>query len=288
MDQAGQLSADKVVLHATHDGSTAGQLAGSSAAVLNSSPVVSFGDTMLYKSWAEVPDQPPVSLQPRSVFLEVFSGKAWLTRAMRKQGWLALPPIDIVVDGDVLEPANILDPVIMQKVRNWCSSGILALVHFGTPCTTFSRARKHGDGGPPPIRSDKHLYGIPGISPDDAEKVRLGTRFLDISLELADLVFQHKGAWSIENPASSMLWLMPQVLLFIAQHPHVRNQLDMCQFGGDSKKPTVFLASGAFLAQISRQCPGETSDHVHVPLKGTVWIDGKEIFRTKLAQSLSS
>ena len=62
VDQAGQLSADKVVLRATHDGSTAGQLAGSSAAVLNSSPVVSFGDTMLYKSWAEVPDQPSVSL----------------------------------------------------------------------------------------------------------------------------------------------------------------------------------------------------------------------------------
>ena len=104
VDQASQLSADKAVLRATHDGSTAGQLANSSAAVLDGSMVVSFGDTMLYKSWAEVPDQPPVSLQPRSVFLEVFSGKAWLTRAMRKQGWLALPPIDIVVDGDVLEP----------------------------------------------------------------------------------------------------------------------------------------------------------------------------------------
>ena len=102
--------------------------------------------------------------------------------------------------------------------------------------------------------------------------------------ELADKVFQRKGAWSIENPASSMLWLMPQVLLFIAQHPHVRSQLDMCQFGKESKKPTVFLASGAFLAQIVRQCSGETVDHVHVPLKGTVSINGKETFRTKLAQ----
>ena len=60
---------------------------------------------------------------------------------------LVLPPVDIVVDRDVLEPANILDPTVMQKVRNWCSSGVLALVHFGTPCATFSRSLKHGDGG---------------------------------------------------------------------------------------------------------------------------------------------
>ena len=191
---------------------------------------------------------------------------------------------DIVVDGDVLEPANILDPTVMQKVRNWCSSGVLALFHFGTPCATFSRARKHGAGGPPHIRSDKHLTGIPGISAEDAEKVHLGFLFLVISLEPANRVFHCKGAWSIKNPASSMLWLLPQVLQFIAQHPHDRNQLDLCQFCGESKKPTVFLASGFFLAQIARQCSGETADHVHVPLKGTVRIDGQETFRAKLAQ----
>ena len=203
MDQPSQLSADKAIQLATHDSSAAGQLAGSSATVLGRSKILSFTDTVLHKSWAEVPDQPLFSLRPRSVFLEVFSGKAWLTRAMRKRGWLVLPPIDIVIEGDVLTPANILDPVVMQKVRNWCSSGVLALVHFGTPCATFSRARKHGDGGPPPTRSDKHLTGIPGISSENAEKVRLGTLFLDISLELADLVFQ--TGWSLVDRESSII-----------------------------------------------------------------------------------
>ena len=64
---------------------------------------------VLYRSWQDVPDQPPSGLQQGSVFVEIFSGKAGFTRALRKSGWLVLPPIDIVVEGDVLCSADILD-----------------------------------------------------------------------------------------------------------------------------------------------------------------------------------
>ena len=97
-----------------------------------------------------------------------------LTRAMRRKGWSVLPPIEIVVDGDVQAPADILDSDLQRKLHNWICSGVIALLHFGTPCTSFSRARRN-DGGPPPIRSPEHLFGIPGISEEDLEKVRMGT-----------------------------------------------------------------------------------------------------------------
>ena len=197
---------------------------------------LNFEATMLYTSWEQVPLFPPREMKVRPVFLEFFAGKAWLTKAMQKKGWLVLPPIDIVVDGEVRFPTDILDPLVMEKLRNWSSSGVLALVHFGTPCTTFSRARKYGDNGPDPIRSKEFLFGIPGISAHDAEKVRFGTLFLDITIELAKLVAGHGGHWSIENPLSSMMWIMPQMIQLMTGQ--FRNELDMCAYAGLSKKPT--------------------------------------------------
>ena len=61
---------------------------------------------------------PPIKMSVRSVFLEVFSGKAGPTRAVRRRGWLVLPPIDIVVEGEDLATIHILDSIVMQKVQN--------------------------------------------------------------------------------------------------------------------------------------------------------------------------
>jgi hypothetical protein len=247
-------------------------------------PIRIFDQTLLYKHWDDVPSFPPLAMRARSVFLEVFSGKAGLTRAMRRRGWLVLPPIDIVVEGEVLSATNILDPKVMQKVQNWLQSGVVALVHFGTPCTTFSRARKHGDGGPPPIRSEQFLEGVPGISTKDQDKVRLGTQFLDITLLLCEMVVNHGGHWSIENPSSSMLWIMPQTIALLGLRNSFLFTLDMCAFGSEHMKPTTFASSHACLQGMVRKCPGLSLNHVHIPLQGTVMVNGEEVFRTKLAQ----
>ena len=186
------------------------------------------GGAMSFKTWDEVPSVPTAAHKKQKWFVEVFAGKAWLTRAMRKAGWSTLPPVEINVEGDTLASADLLDPVLRAKINAWISSGCVQLVHFGTPCATFSRARKAGDGGPPPLRTDDQLQGVPGLDPDDAEKVRLGTLFLDITLELCRAIALAGGHWPIKNPESSMLWLMPQVQAFLgisalqAPAPHVR------------------------------------------------------------------
>ena len=182
-----------------------------------------------FKTWAEVPDKPTPEQIALPWFLEIYSGKGWLTRAMRKRGWAILPPIDIVVAGEVEEAASVVDPALMAKVNAWLGSGAVKLVHFGTPCTTFSRARRN-DGGPPPIRSDDHLNGIPGIRWKDKESVRLGTEFLNIALRLCRLIASAGGHWSIENPLHSMLWLMPQTAQFCLELQAVAIQMDLCAY----------------------------------------------------------
>ena len=238
---------------------------------------------MLFRSWRDVPETPPSELQRGSVFVEVFSGKAGFTKALRKRGWLALPPIDVVVEGDVLAPADILDPSLLAKLKNWVRSGVVRLVHFGTPCTTFSRARRD-DGGPPPIRSPEHLNEIPGILADDQVKVDMGTEFLDITISLAALASEFDAAWTIENPLSSMMWLMPQMIELQATLAAATVELHMCAYGALSMKPTLIPCSGKHLQNLERKCPGKSSVHKHVELKGWKWVNDKQVYLTKLAQ----
>jgi hypothetical protein len=126
-------------------------------------------------------------------FLEVFSGSANLTRFMKQAGWNTLPPIDIEITGLVIESCNVLDPKFCSKVVAWLRSGKVVIVHFGTPCTTFSRARRY-DGGPPPLRSNEFLCGIPGIPVEDMLAVQQGTAFLELSLKWGALVLEAKGS----------------------------------------------------------------------------------------------
>ena len=183
-----------------------------------------------FAKWSETPA--PEGVQEGQFFLEVFSGTANLTLSMRQAGWNTLPPIDIECKGLVLESCDVMDPQFCAKVVAWLRSGKVAIIHFGTPCTTFSRARRN-DGGPAPLRSNEFLFGIPGIPLDDMIAVQQGTSFLEISLEWGAIVLQARGFFSLENPESSMLWLMPQTISFVLKWSAIVQELCMCAFGSN-------------------------------------------------------
>ena len=154
-------------------------------------------------------DVPTAAHKLRPWFVEIFAGKVRFTRAMKKAGWSTLPPVEINVEGDNLASADLLDPALRRKIEAWIASGCVRLAHFGTPCATFSKARKH-DGGPPSLRTRQFLNGVHFLSAKNKEKVRLGTLFLDITLQLCEALTKAGAFWYIENPESSMLSLMPQ------------------------------------------------------------------------------
>ena len=151
--------------------------------VAHSSPPAFHAAIAPWKKWSEVPTHPGPQHRSSKFFLEVFADKAHLSRAMRRIGWLVLPPVYIELSEEVSEEGNVLNEEFLQKLKNWCSSGVVLMVHFGTPCTTFSIARRD-DGGPPPLRSEQFLLGLSGLSELNAEKVRLGNLFLDITIDL--------------------------------------------------------------------------------------------------------
>ena len=142
----------------------------------------SHSDRFPWKSWREVPADPPCWARSHKWFLEVFAGEGGFSRSIWKKGGWILPPIDIVKSGFTSSSTDIFDANVFNKVARWCASGCVCLTHFGTPCTSYSRARRFGDGGPPPLRTLRYLRGRPGLSFTDRQKVRMGTRCMHVTV----------------------------------------------------------------------------------------------------------
>ena len=180
-----------------------------------------------FSTWDEVPDVLTAAHKLRPWFVEIFAGKARFTRAMKKAGWSTLPPVEINVEGDNL--------ALRRKIEAWIASVCVRLAHFGTPCTTFSKTRKH-DGGPPLVRTRRFLNGVPFLSAKNKEKVRLGTLFLDITLQLCEaltkagafLVYRESGVIDALVDAT-VEGFLPPVLAFTHRAPHVCLRFSSCQ-----------------------------------------------------------
>ena len=215
-------------------------------------------------------------------FVEIFAGEAGLTQAIIARGIKTLPPIEILGNDFVVEEVDILDPKVFQHLRKLIRAGCIFFIHFGTPCSSFSQARKD-DGGPPPLRDRHNLWGRPKLSQQDQAKVEIGNQFMDLTTELLVLCCQFGVHWSLENPASSFLWAMPPVRALAARAGVNRFILDMCRFQSKHKKPTALL-SDCDLSSLALTCDKEVRPHVHEPLVGMVISNGKKIFKTKLAQ----
>eukprot|EP00973_Karenia_brevis_P076564 10636882-Karenia_brevis.AAC.1 len=82
----------------------------------------------------------------RHVFLELFSGKAVLASALRARHYGCLAcDIKYGVEFDLC------DSVVRSVIKGWISSRVISGVWFGTPCSSFSLARR----GPPIVHAVK-------------------------------------------------------------------------------------------------------------------------------------
>ena len=235
-----------------------------------------------WHSWKDVPDDPQLVRQHGPWFLEIFSGSARLAEQVRLLQMPTLPPVDIECSPQVPLPQDVLDVAFWDRIMCLALIGALLFVHFGTPCNTFTAARKF-DGGPRPLRSQDKPMGLDGLSPDNQALALLGNLFLLRTAELALAVFQAGGDFSIENPLLSLLWVTPVMRSLSLRARTLDVDFDQCMFGAPSMKPTRLRVSHEALAIVGCSCDGS---HIHERLQGKVWDPkrNKVVFRTKLAQ----
>ncbi|CAK0853470.1 unnamed protein product, partial [Prorocentrum cordatum] len=126
--------------------------------------------------------------------------------------------------------ADLLEESFVDSLVLRISRKEVAGVHVGLDCKTWSRARKNDGRGPPPLRDDAHLHGLPLLAAADAEKVMIANRLLANVLRLLAAAIEAGIPFSLENPRSSRLWLVPE-LLDMARDAHAEwASVDYCQY----------------------------------------------------------
>ena len=177
-----------------------------------------------------------VKSKPSRFALEIFAGTARVASELNDHG-IPTYPVDICL----FPGHNVLDADVEHRILNWIRSGVILFIWLGMPCTSFSRARKFDGLGPPPLRTDEYLWGLPNLSTKDRLKVHTGNALFALTLRVLEVCEQHGVPYALENPASSMAWLLAPMKRFLRDyHPDVVT-LDFCCFGEVWRKPTQLV-----------------------------------------------
>lgn len=186
-----------------------------------------------------------------SLFLELFAGEAGISKAIRRvmKSKITVVPIDFLHDPDHdLERKN-----IQSFLLHLIQRGLVVGVWMGTPCTSWSRARRNDGKGPPPLRSDLLLWGLPDLNRKDQARVRAGNNHLKFSVRVFKLCIQLGIAVTLENPATSRLWLVSSLKRLVKSPSVHKLHTDYCQDGKPWRKRTSLMFSGVDL-QPARVC----------------------------------
>ncbi|CAK0826564.1 unnamed protein product [Prorocentrum cordatum] len=218
-----------------------------------------------------------------AVALEVFSGSGNFSRAWRRRQ-RALGYAIFEWDIRWGEEYDLTRQRTQRLVRGWVNNGLIAAVWLGTPCHSWSRARDIRPG-PPPLRSDLHVMGLPDLAPRDAEKVRIGNAHMKFSASLFSLCQAVRVPVAIENPHMSRIWLTSQFRRLQRKCRSV--VLDFCQFGQSCRKRTRIIYDHVDLQPLHRLCRGprgicSRTGRPHDQLQGK---NADGIFHTLLAEA---
>eukprot|EP00438_Fugacium_kawagutii_P035340 Skav207489 [mRNA] locus=scaffold334:50621:51457:+ [translate_table: standard] len=222
-----------------------------------------------------------VSGKPRRFGLEIFAGTARVASQLCDHG-VPCYPIDIC-----LYPGHdVLDSHVEYRILNWIRSGVILFIWLGMPCTSFSRARKFDGLGPPPIRTDEHLWGLPGLGEKDRLKVHTGNALFYFTLRVLQVCEQFKIPYALENPASSMAWLLPPLKRFLRDYKPDVVILDFCCYGEVWRKPTQLMTHFFPSSSLGRTCQPWKGlcSNTHKPHQRLVGQDSNNVFWTLRAQ----
>ena len=128
-------------------------------------------------------------------------------------------------------------------------------VHFAPPCGTASAAREIKPG-PPPLRSLQFAMGLPGLTFVQNQRVQKANFLYQWTCKAVLSLHDRGIAWSIENPASSLMWITEPFVNLLHTIPDlVAFSFHTCMFAASRKKDTALWTSVHQLRQhLERKC----------------------------------
>ena len=139
-------------------------------------------------------------------------------------------------------------------------------VHFAPPCGTCSAARNirisKDRHGPPPLRSLSRPIGLFNLRGVQKLRVEAANRLYQWTVEMILQLHARGVDWSIENPASSLLWITAPFLRLQSLVPTLHAvSFHTCMFLAPRKKTTAIWASLPKIVSLRRTCDGS---HQHL------------------------
>ena len=183
-------------------------------------------------------------------------GLQWLHKVVKDMLCVWLLVHCLWLDIEYGSACDLLQPRVLASLLKFIQnhSSEIVLVWMGTPCTTWSRARKN-DGGPPPLRNGSEwLWGFPNLPARDLEKISQGNALLDCSVQIAQLCSDLQIAWVLENPFTSRIWLTEPLQACLLKGASFL-QTEFCAFGVPWQKSTgLIFQNFDTLRQVSKHC----------------------------------
>ena len=177
--------------------------------------------------------------------LELFAGTGRWTQAMEKAGLRVFPGFELA-NG---KQYDLLNSEIQDIVLSLIRGKQIWLVHLGTPCTAWSRAR-HG------IRNvAKARY---------KEQVAVATAIF--TCRVIRECLKHGVAFTLENPLSSRLWEFKPIQDILSHKNVFMVVFDHCCYGMPYKKSIGLMTNTPQFKTLGLRCCG---GHKHIQLKGT-------------------
>lgn len=162
--------------------------------------------------------------------MDLFSGVRGVARNVcrRSSHWCLCFDIDHSPNEDLLDPE-------LQKRLEWLVRGGPSLESVAPVCCSFSTAIT------PPIRTKLEPYGISNLNPKMAKKVSDGNKMALWSFKVVKLALILCVAVWFENPSSSKMFVLPEWLKLIEEHPELKIWLvDYCRFHTPWRKRAKF------------------------------------------------
>jgi hypothetical protein len=125
-------------------------------------------------------------------------------------------------------------------------------------CSTLSRAREipipGRQGGPQPLRSEDHIFGLPSLTGTDVERVTEANQLVEVFGRISQVAHKATAAVVLENPRRAYFWRFPCIQRLQKPHWH---QVDYmaCSLAAKSQR---LLTNVSQLQALACECK-----HVH-------------------------
>ncbi len=207
------------------------------------------------------------------LFVEVFAGSARVTSAARSCGIKTLDPWDILYGTmyDLLRPKNV------RKLLRILSSGHVFFAWWGTPCHSFSIARRW-DGGPRPLRCDDNVEAhTPWCTPEEIAFVEGGNDLAKLTALGVRTLARVGAYYVVENPLKSRMWELEALVQALESTGADKVRTDFCGWSTRKvpvrwQKSTLLAGTLPGLKTLERRCRGGPyctyTGKQHVVLRG--------------------